>query len=601
MANDKHEAKQAFEHYINRGYPTEFREQPVRAFGSLTQGTHPKEYVPPNPSDETEVATRSRLSALERYEISVRQENAERRAFPIRYQPPSEQIAILENAGVNPNLQEEPRYLDVGRDQPALITGGNKKDYERASKRQGSAEFLSTLLHPPDFACPHKPKLKAGLGTTIPPMLGFFHDTTPKVADIPVDKDSNPAEAIEAGEWYITRLRTEKLCDNCFKLAAPRGFNTWSLTYNNMAEGWNLPPQVVAGQEGFQYGGLVDKKRLMFFPGLKTEGARYGYAAPEHGRAVFEFLEHLGDPIYLDLLHLEPPYNDDFRPRELENIRVNTMNGPAYLGATFIVADCNDGGKGISSSLEVRIAAVTGRLIELPKNWKGLPRGQLPPDLDARKLYTDPKNGMLLENPSKILRDNNELHFLSSPHRPAGVASTSTLLASQINAKHREFVKEYKEYEALLQEVEDWSCPPGFPHFYNITIADQVDKLQREVTRFDPFNGVDELSEQEAYKMTKQALQFRRWRQSDKDWLTMRSAASRKFNNFLRQNGVPETLLLSETDPAGLASAMPVGSEPWKRWQEYRAEKPGLNDREMYPGYAGIETEYDKWSKSRKF
>jgi hypothetical protein len=150
-----------------------------------------------------------------------------------------------------------------------------------------------------------------------------------------------------------------------------------------------------------------------------------------------------------------------------------------------------------------------------------------------------------------------------------------------------------------LQEVEDWSCPPGFPYFYNITIADQVDKLQREVTRFDPFNGVDELSEQEAYKMTKQALQFRRWRQSDKDWLTMRSAATRKFNNFLRQNGVPETLLLSETDPAGLASAMPVGSEPWKRWQEYRAEKPGLNDREMYPGYAGIETEYDKWSKSR--
>ncbi|RYP67713.1 hypothetical protein DL771_007120 [Monosporascus sp. 5C6A] len=65
-------------------------------------------------------------------------------------------------------------------------------------------------------------------------------------------------------------------------------------------------------------------------------------------------------------------------------------------------------------------------------------------------------------------------------------------------------------YRRLLSAAEDWLCSPDYPHFFYITVADGVDRPQREVTRFDPVIGADEFGAQEVHKMIRQDLPFRR-------------------------------------------------------------------------------------------
>ncbi|KAI1090688.1 hypothetical protein F5B19DRAFT_461886 [Rostrohypoxylon terebratum] len=545
-------AIKAFELFVRRRPPTETRAQP-----SLSSRTPEQNYVPPNPSDEREVSEREKLTPLERYHLSVKQENAEHRTFPLRYYAADEQKTWLNNKG-SATFQD---LLYKDADSPQPLSEEYKSAYEKAKKRPGSAEYLSTLLTTPELGCPHSPKLQCGVGTTIPPMLGFFHYIEPVAGNTSIDPNCDPVKAIENGEWYISRMRTGKLCEACFKLAAPNGFNTWSLTYSNMGKSWNLPPQVVAGQEQFHNGGVVPSERLIFSPGVERKGATYGFAAPEHGKGVFEFLKHLGDPFYIDLLHLEPPYDGDFRPAELENIRVNTMNIPAYLGARFIVAETDDGGKGISSSLEMRIAAAMGRLISCPKpdEIRSLYHGELPKNFDKFKLQTNPMCGMLTQKWPAYPKTKEELSQLNTLTPPSGMIVDRPLASFRLASKHRSYLEssaKLQRYEELLSIVEDWSCPPGYPHFFNLTIAGNVDYLQREVTRFDPINGIDELSPQEAYKTIRQALQFRRWRVRDELWFMMRKEATQDLNRYLVECGVPQEYMLDMDDPAGLREGM---------------------------------------------
>ena len=61
----------------------------------------------------------------------------------------------------------------------------------------------------------------------------------------------------------------------------------------------------------------------------------------------------------------------------------------------------------------------------------------------------------------------------------------------------------------------------------------------------------------------------------------MRGKAVQRLNQYLGKCNTPKQYWLDENDPAELAKAMTVGSEKWRRWQTYRAKKPGLSDREV--------------------
>ncbi|KAL4925628.1 uncharacterized protein BDV17DRAFT_271444 [Aspergillus undulatus] len=244
----------------------------------------------------------------------------------------------------------------------------------------GSAEFLASLLvEELNHSCPHTPKLTPGIESKIPPRLGFFHQT---------DED-------------ISYIDTSKLCAECYHAAVPRGFLCWSAFYakpernvyrpdhnyltGEPTRGDNaefFPRQIQAGKEAFflraQPMPSANSKAhrllgpLEYNPRASQYEAR-GPVLPANGdtRAVWAFFEFAKWPFYIDILHIDPPWQDnvgDAEAQKAEDDRVGFANAAAYLGAAFVVNAVPEGGYGPYSAMEQRLAQVG--------SYRVLPLGQ---------------------------------------------------------------------------------------------------------------------------------------------------------------------------------------------------------------------------------
>jgi len=161
-----------------------------------------------------------------------------------------EMASLAPNHRGNINSQVSPGYLET---------------YRKATQTPGTAECLSTLLTGPDFSCPHTSKLVPGLESRIPIRLGFFHRVKPDsgYSFAPHRQD----EKYLGGEKYLTYLETNKLCLDCYDRAVPDGFSVWSLPYETITPSYYFPPQIAAGHEHFERGGVVDIDELKTEPG----------------------------------------------------------------------------------------------------------------------------------------------------------------------------------------------------------------------------------------------------------------------------------------------------------------------------------------------
>lgn len=248
----------------------------------------------------------------------------------------------------------------------------------------GSAEFLSTLLTGPEQACPHvADHLRPGVENKIPPRLGFFHAS--------------------ADDDELSYVDTNKLCQNCYDAALPKGFLAWSAYY--MRGGVNVyrehhkyfssgrqaghdpdmfPAQMQAGTERFgeptPYRPPTKTKAHELLGPTDTDHIRRDdrfvfLPKNEETREAWRFFQHAKQPFYLDLLHLHPPYKDfvaeytevhgkpsktklkELEARDMEeNERIAQANAPAYLGARFVINAVPEGGYGPYTVAEQRLA-----------------------------------------------------------------------------------------------------------------------------------------------------------------------------------------------------------------------------------------------------
>ena len=258
------------------------------------------------------------------------------------------------------------------------MSSSSSEDWPR-----GSAEYLSTRLTGPDYSCPHPHKLRAGIQSKIPKRLGLFH----------VSDDD------------LSYIDTEKLCQRCYNDVIPNGFLAWSTTYwrlhcfipsvevppsiepidpsssitGDRGQGVHqFPPQSQAGTELFSH-----KDRIEVFPkyqmpktisGKDKVAQILGNGAydprPYERRRVpipgdqsivaWHFLHWARQPFYIDLLHLQPPWRGGLSKIEQkkEDFRVTRENGAAYLGAAGIVNAVPEGGSGLYTASEHRIAEI---------------------------------------------------------------------------------------------------------------------------------------------------------------------------------------------------------------------------------------------------
>ncbi|KAK5683730.1 hypothetical protein LTR17_027248, partial [Elasticomyces elasticus] len=249
-----------------------------------------------------------------------------------------------------------------------------------AYQRLGSAEYLAcAILDGCPDGCPHPDKMKTGPGTLIPSRLGFFHH---------LDND-------------ISYLDTNKLCQECYALAAPDGFYSTSSMYfrpedanppidkdakfpdweppavngeETGVEYFPFPRQLEAGTEKFfeRYSGLAhldetpeesssrEKWEILGFSGYA--GLNYVQRLPmipgAHMLLAWKYLKRLKQPFYIDILHLYPPWqsglSDDADLEEGK--RVMKANAPAFLGAKWVILASKDGGTGPYTAAEERMA-----------------------------------------------------------------------------------------------------------------------------------------------------------------------------------------------------------------------------------------------------
>ncbi|KAK5726249.1 hypothetical protein LTR17_012869 [Elasticomyces elasticus] len=231
--------------------------------------------------------------------------------------------------------------------------------YDDAWHRKGSAEYLEqAILTGDNFDCPHPEKLIPGLEAKIPSRLGFFQYC---------DQD-------------VLYLDTSKLCLDCYRLAAPDGFVAWSTFYHRpkaanphvlnpryhrgepyQPTAWcvtQFPRQIQAGtaqlyeqfsrDDNGQCTGLDSRNFAKGSIGIP------GFLAEE----CWKFLRALKQPFYIDMLHLDPPWNGELTgDAEIrEGARVARANAAAYAGAAVVITDLPAGGVGPYTTAEERLA-----------------------------------------------------------------------------------------------------------------------------------------------------------------------------------------------------------------------------------------------------
>ncbi|KAI1637567.1 hypothetical protein F4809DRAFT_604217 [Biscogniauxia mediterranea] len=240
---------------------------------------------------------------------------------------------------------------------------------DMATPRPGPSEYLASLLVPPDYSCPHDNKMKS---REIPARLGFFRDA----------------------DGLITYIETGKLCQTCYDLAVPNGFNVWSTYYKPFAQ--PMPPEL---KEQFS-SRMMDSEEWSQYYGQNatlTRTPHSGWAAlrvpfnddyyppmiqagtesnPDHevqrlrmpvnaeAHETFRYLRELGQPYYIDQLHLVPPWNPKAPNQIEEDRRVARENYIAYKSAAHGLVGTGVGGAGKNSIVEQRILG--GRAIQIP-------------------------------------------------------------------------------------------------------------------------------------------------------------------------------------------------------------------------------------------
>jgi hypothetical protein len=225
----------------------------------------------------------------------------------------------------------------------------------------GTAEFLSTLLTARGNKCPHFPKLRPGRKSNVPHRVGFFHAT-----------DGN-----------ITCLETNRVCQNCYSIAVPSGFNVWSTNYpysrleglpsRRIEDGTKVGPKlynyyprmIEAGTEGFEDNPQAEVKLYPQTP----------MPASAEADEAFRWLQESGKPFYIDQLHLSKPWDPNAVDKEAQSRRVAEENAVAYLNAAQGVAATGVGGTGHNTIVEQRILEIGNRLVTLPSQMgNGHPR-----------------------------------------------------------------------------------------------------------------------------------------------------------------------------------------------------------------------------------
>ncbi|KAI1090691.1 hypothetical protein F5B19DRAFT_461899 [Rostrohypoxylon terebratum] len=266
----------------------------------------------------------------------------------------------------------------------------------------GSSEFLSSLLTGPNHSCPHENKKK---NEELPFRLGFFRAT----------------------DGTMTYIDTNKLCQQCYELAVPKGFNVWSTYYkfSEMPMSQELQERfrnamMDSAEWGKYYGRSKTKERKPpvgwaalrltfnddFYPPMWQAGTEDDPDAevrrermPSNAEAheAFRYLQFLGDPFYIDQLHLTRKWDPNAEDREAEDRRVAIENNLAYQRAAHGLVGTGVGGAGPFSIVEQRILG--DRAIQIPGRFGGndddttsqqlnetYPRQGLPPEADVQEV-----------------------------------------------------------------------------------------------------------------------------------------------------------------------------------------------------------------------
>lgn len=219
-----------------------------------------------------------------------------------------------------------------------------------SSCRPGSAEFLRLKLTVTDEAtglkqCRHA---KTDSSQSRPRRLGFFYQS---------DLDNR----------RLTRLSwvdPDVLCVDCYESALPRGFSVWSTTYDCIRQ--------VAGFERQPYPSLPDLSfPPMFRAGHEDDQSQLINNIPfpntEEAHLLWNQLIEDGQPFYIDLLHLDPPYDPNAN-REAEMHRILHYNFLAYSNAARgYSGSWGDGG--LYCLLEQRILRNRGSFQDTTAKW----------------------------------------------------------------------------------------------------------------------------------------------------------------------------------------------------------------------------------------
>ena len=218
-----------------------------------------------------------------------------------------------------------------------------QKDYDRASSQRGTAEYLNSLLTGPDHSCPHTNKKKT---KEMPHRMGFFRQT----------------------DGTHTYLDTAKVCQQCYDLAIPEGFNVWSTAYKASAN--PMTPENRARLEGDgtlsgNWAALSMPSARGYYPPMFQAGTEDGpdprpvtdRLLPTNAEAteLWRYLQHEGKPFYVDQLHLTRPWNPNAPDQRAEDRRVARENHLAYANAAQGFVGTGIGGAGVNTIVEQRI------------------------------------------------------------------------------------------------------------------------------------------------------------------------------------------------------------------------------------------------------
>ena len=242
-----------------------------------------------------------------------------------------------------------------------------QEDYDIARTQPGTAEYLNSLLTDRDHSCPHPDKTKT---RGVPRRLGFFRKTD----------DTH------------TILDTGKVCQGCYDLAVPSGFNTWSTAYKASANPMTEENQA-RRDRGENWAALSMSSARDYYPAMFQAGTEDEpdpmpitdrlLPTNAEARELWRYLQDQEQPFYVDQLHLTRPWDPRAANRQEEDQRVARENYLAYSNADWVFVGTGIGGAGVNTIVEQRVAA--GRTHEVPANF-GYNRDRAGPD----ELFTGP-------------------------------------------------------------------------------------------------------------------------------------------------------------------------------------------------------------------